>query len=215
MEPDFSLELSLEGEGADYYLLGEELIEKEELESCLLGGGDVKQAGLDQADYRITDVEWETEGAENGNCAFWRGGERRLRDCVALYEGVISESGEAIREIPDVPGAAVPEGESRFPENSRLLVLSAAVLLLAGTVWMLRRRNIAGGFLLIGALIFLGTGIWACGKVMKFRIPTAKAGKFIRPCRSWPRGEEKQDSGERRDSEKGRMAVRSRMAPKD
>ena len=71
--PDFSLELSLEGEGADYYLLGEELIEKEELESCLLGGGDVKQAGLDQADYRITDVEWETEGAENGNCAFWRG----------------------------------------------------------------------------------------------------------------------------------------------
>lgn len=200
--PDFSLELSFEGEGEDYYLLGEELIEKEELEKLsFMGEAIVKQAGLDQADYRITDVEWETEGAENGKLRILARGERRLRDCVALYEGVISESGEAIREIPDVPGAAVPEGESRFPENSRLLVLSAAVLLLAGTVWMLRRRNIAGGFLLIGALIFLGTGIWACGKVMKIQDSYRQGRKIYQAVQELARGGEKQDSGERRDSE--------------
>ena len=124
--PDFSMELTLKEQEADYYLLGGTLIRAEEFpgpeglpraeelprpeelpraedlseaeasermpaEQQDLGERILMESGLDPAAYRILSLT--CEEAPDGSLRILAEGERRLRDCVAVYEGTVAEGG--------------------------------------------------------------------------------------------------------------------------
>lgn len=95
---DFSFSITLHTYGADIYRLGEHEIPKgedgglPELESC--ANDILALIGLSNADYQIEEYQWSGEPYIDDNGVLCRdvkaSGIRRISDCAALYEGMIS-----------------------------------------------------------------------------------------------------------------------------
>ena len=109
-QEDFELELSVLGENARGYILGEEIIWDGEPEGFLSRGGQLlKAAGLSEADYEILGIRRENTDAGDENRKLTAYGKRKVWDCRVDYGGLVQEGQSEI---------AVKSPEQNLVENS-------------------------------------------------------------------------------------------------
>lgn len=136
-QEDFELELSVQGEDIQGYILGEEVIWDGEKEGFLSRGGQILQAaGLSEADYEILGIrreKWDTEEKSRKLTVY---GKRKVWDCRIDYGGLVQAgTNENISEKTgeNLLEHSVPAGRSREVNTGfwmDLLFLAAFGLLL-------------------------------------------------------------------------------------
>ncbi|WP_319638570.1 class B sortase [Lacrimispora sp. 210928-DFI.3.58] len=155
--PDFKLELFVSGMGADYFLLGEALVPLDSPEGLLPFQGELlRQAGLDPSGYQIEQIRWKEIRGDNGILDIR--GKKRVRDCAAVYSGLVSVSSHGGEFKED--GLYPSETEEKADRSGTILcftflLISCFVIMLLWKIPRLARRRLpilTAVFLLISAI---------------------------------------------------------------